>query len=171
MGFLIISASLNKESRSFILASAAKQIFQEKKEQVELIDLRNYHLPFCDAGPSFSHPEVLEIKQKIEQAAAIIVTAPVYNYDMNAALKNLYDLTGSAWQGKIVGLMAVGGGKSSYMAPMNFLNGLMLNARSFVIPKYVYVLENEIIGASLHNREIENRIRELVDTAIILVRQ
>lgn len=166
MHFLLISASLNKKSRSFVLAQTAFRIFQQAGRIAELIDLRDYQLPMCDAGASFSHPQVKELKQKIEQAAAIIVAAPVYNYDLNAAVKNLYDLTGSAWEGKLVGLMAVGGGRASYMAPMNFLNGLMLNARCLIIPRYVYALEEEVDQQTLKSEEVKQRIEQLVKTNI-----
>ena len=168
MYFLLISASLNKKSRSFVLARTALEIFQAQHKKAELIDLRDYDLPLCDAGAAFGHAQVVEIKQKIEQATAIIVSAPVYNYDMNAALKNIYDLTGSAWEGKLVGLMAVGGGKGSYMAPMNFLNGLMLNARCLIVPRYVYALEQDIEGRELKNEEIRTRIQHLVRQTINL---
>lgn len=47
------------------------------------------------------------------------MAAPVYNFDLNAVSKNLYDLTGSTWEGNLVGLMAVAGGRASYMAPMS----------------------------------------------------
>ncbi|MDK2986469.1 MAG: hypothetical protein PWQ96_2113 [Clostridia bacterium] len=85
---------------------------------------------------------------------------------ISCAVKNLYDLTGSAWEGKLVGLMAVGGGRASYMAPMNFLNGLMLNARCLVIPRYVYALEKEIDQETLKSEEVKQRIEQLVKTTI-----
>ena len=168
MEYLIISASLNKTSRSFVLSQSALEVFKQYRRQAELIDLRNYQLPLCDGGETFNHPHVKQIKQKIEKASALIVAGPIYNYEMNASLKNLFDLTGSAWEGKIIGLMAVGGGRNSYMAPMNFLNSLMFNARCLIVPRYVYALENQISETQPLPTEITKRINELVETTIRL---
>ncbi|MCD6375491.1 MAG: hypothetical protein J7L94_08170 [Caldisericaceae bacterium] len=55
------------------MAKTAQQTFRNLNETAELIDLRDYSLPMCDAGASFSHPQVTYLKQKIEQEAAIIV--------------------------------------------------------------------------------------------------
>ena len=39
-------------------------------------------------------------------ADAILLAVPIYNYDVNAAAKNLVEHTGSAWENKIVGFLA-----------------------------------------------------------------
>ena len=46
----------------------------------------------------------------IEAARVIIVATPIYNYDANAAAKNLVELTGSAWEDKTVGFLCAAGG-------------------------------------------------------------
>ncbi len=168
MAYLIISASLHKRSRSRVLAEFALEVFKEKNSEAELIDLRDYPLPFCDGGESFGHPQVAELKTKILNSEGILVAAPVYNYDLNAAIKNVLDLTASAWENKVVGLMATAGGRGSYMAPMNFLNALMLNSRCLVIPRYVFALESEIQEKNFTNPQIPDRIRELVSTMLRL---
>ena len=68
-------------------------------------------------------------------------------------------------------LMAVveaAGGKSSYMSPISYMNSLMLDYRSIIIPRFVYTDgsgfddENNIIDP------IKERIKELVDFSILL---
>ena len=168
MNYLIISSSLNKQSRSRVLARYAKNIFSKSGKIVEFIDLQDYDLPFYDGGPSFDHTQVKELQRQIGQADAILVAAPVYNYGLNSAVKNLLDLTISSWEEKIVGLMLSGGGRNSYMAGMGFLNSLMLNARCLIIPRFVYALEEEISETEIQSSEIKQRISELVETAIRL---
>ncbi|NOX88786.1 MAG: NAD(P)H-dependent oxidoreductase, partial [Calditrichaeota bacterium] len=144
MAYLIISASLNKKSRSRVLAEYAADVFVSRGIEAELVDLRDYPLPLCDGGESFNHPLTKQLQEKISRAEGILVGAPVYNYDLNAAIKNVFDLTGSAWEGKIVGVMVTAGGRGSYMAPMAFMNALMLNSRCLVIPRFVYAPEKEV---------------------------
>ena len=42
----------------------------------------------------------------------------------------------------------------------------MLNCRSFIIPRYVYATGSDFKDDKLNNSDVENRINELVDTAI-----
>ncbi len=168
MSYLIISSSLNKHSRSRVLARHAQTIFASFNRQADFIDLQDYDLPFCDGQDTLNHPQVLHLKSLIGRAKTLLLAAPVYNYGMNGALKNLFDLTTSAWQEKLVGLMLAGGGKASYMAGMSFLNSLMINARCLIIPRFVFALEGEIGASQIQSQEIERRLRELVETALRL---
>lgn len=171
MAFLIISSSLNPRSRSRVLAKTALDLLKKEHQAADLIDLREINLPFCDGGPSFSESNVLFVKEKIQRASAILIAAPVYNYGLNAAVKNLIDLTGSAWEGKLVGMMVTGGGQRSYMAPMSFLNSLMLNSRCLIVPRFVYALEDDISEKGIVNTEITRRIHELVRETIELAQK
>ncbi|MDP6500219.1 MAG: hypothetical protein QF847_03295 [Candidatus Marinimicrobia bacterium] len=61
----------------------------------------------------------------------------MYNYDVNAAAKNLLELTGSGWNEKTVGFICNAGGDKSYMSVMSFANSLMLDHRCKIIPCFV----------------------------------
>ena len=111
---------------------------EAEKVNIELIDLRNYDLPLCDGDESSDTLQVQELKTKIRNAQGILIATPVYNYNINAALKNLIELTGSAWTDKVVGFICLAGGKNSYMSVMSLANSLMLDFRSIIIPRFVY---------------------------------
>ena len=68
----------------------------------------------------------------------MIVAAPVYNYDVSASAKNMIELTGNAWEDKMVGFLCAAGGMSSYMSVMAYANSLMLDFRCVIIPRFVY---------------------------------
>ena len=112
--------------------------FNSKNTNLELIDLRNFDLPLCDGDESSDSLQVQELKTKIRNAQGILIATPVYNYNINAALKNLIELTGSAWTDKVVGFICSAGGKNSYMSVMSLANSLMLDFRSIIIPRFVY---------------------------------
>ncbi len=159
---VILSASLNADSNSRILAREAQRVLEGDGQPVTLVDLRDYPLPFCDAGPAYEHPHVSFLSEVIHRATAAIVATPIYNYDGNAALKNLIELTGShAWEGKVVGFLCAAAGKSSYMSIMGFANSLMLDFRSVIVPRFVYATGAAFSEGRLTDPEQIRRVAEL----------
>lgn len=88
----------------------------------------------CDGNEASDHDAVKDIAQRIQRATTVLLSSPVYNYDVSAAMKNLIELTGAAWEDKIVGFLCAAGGKGSYMSPMGLANSLMLDFHCLVIP-------------------------------------
>lgn len=164
--YLVISTSLNTQSRSRLLARAASAAFSAVGAPSRLIDLQEFELPFCDAAECYSHPSVQELSGAIKDASAVLLCSPVYNYDLSSSAKNLIELTGSAWEKQIVGFLVSAGGRSSYMSVMSFANSLMLDFRSFIIPRFVYTTEDQIEGDTLQNPKIQERISDLVTETI-----
>lgn len=158
---LTISCSLNVASRSRVLARIAHEHLSREGISCEIVDLCDHPLPLCDAGSAYGHPSVARLACLIEQAKGVLLAAPVYNYDLNAAAKNLLELTGKAWTGKVVGFVCAAGGESSYMSVMPFANSLMLDYRCVIVPRFVYVTGKAFNGDRLENTEIEERVRLL----------
>lgn len=165
--YLVISTSLNPESKSRILA---KNVYESLKKQVkaEWIDLSDYNLPLCDGDAAYSNAQVDKLTKKIESAAALLLAVPVYNYAASAAAKNLIELTGSAWNDKVVGFLCAAGGRSSYMSIMNLANCLMLDFRCIINPRFVYADGSAFQGDKIVSSEIQERIAELATSTIKL---
>ena len=138
MRCLILSTSLNPTSRSAGLAAAAHEAVEALGVPAGALDLRDAPLPLCDGGACYADPAVGEASAAIAAADLLLVALPVYNYGVNAATKNLLELTGKAWEGKTVGFLCAAGGRVSYMAVMGFANTLMLDCRCLVLPRFVY---------------------------------
>ena len=161
MRYLILSCSLNPESRSRILARMAFQHLASRPGGAEFIDLQDYQLPLSDAGASYAHPHVIALTPKVRAAKAIIVAAAIYNYDVNAAAKNLLELTAAAWEGKVVGFICAAGGHASYMSLMPFANSLMLDYRCHIIPRFVYAAPAHIDESTFGDAALNRRIEDL----------
>jgi FMN reductase len=163
MRYLTLSCSLNPKSRSRILARIVHKHLSTRPGGAELIDLQDYNLPISDAGACYGHPHVREIGPKIHEAKAIIVASPIYNYnyDVNAAAKNLLELTGQAWESKIVGFICAAGGHGSYMSVMPFANSLMLDYRCLIIPRFVYAAPAHIDESTFGDKALNERIESL----------
>ncbi len=160
---LIISTSLNPDSRSRMLADAAVVAMQNNRQQCELMDLANLELPFCDGDQCYGHPDAQKLAQAISSASSIVIAAPVYNYDVSAACKNMVELTGKAWTDKIVGFMLAAGGAGSYMSVMGLANSLMLDFRCLIAPRFVYGTGDAFVENQVSD-EVGDRIDELVKT-------
>ena len=170
LSILVIGCSLSANSRSCVLAEAAVGALRSRGVRAELIDLRELDLPLCDGGVCYDHPAVAPLTRRMEEAAALLVASPVYNYDVNAAAKNLVELTGSAWRDKPVGFLCTAGGRNSYMAPIGLANSLMLDFRSLIIPRFVYAVKEDFEASGEVAGPLRERIEQLAAAADGLAR-
>lgn len=84
--------------------------------EVEILDLRDYPLPFYDDStpPSmikdgaYANAEVKRFAQKIAEADAFIIVTPEYNRGPSAVLKNALDSASREWNNKPVAFIAHG---------------------------------------------------------------
>jgi NAD(P)H-dependent FMN reductase len=149
MSTLIISTSLNPDSRSRRLARVAESRLRGAGSPVSFVDVRDLSLPPCDASGSAEHPGSREIGARIAGAHGIILAFPIYNYDGGAAAKNLIELTGKAWRDRTVALIGAAGGRGSYMAPLGLANSLLLDFQCTIVPRIVVVTEDAFDGDEL----------------------
>ena len=162
MTFLVISSSLNPKSRSKLLAQVAFKSLEQLKAPVEWLDLAEHSIPFCDGDLAYENPEVKKLEDKIQTARGILLAVPIYNYDANAAAKNLIELTGKSWSNKVIGFLCAAGGKGSYMSIMSLANSLMLDFRCLIIPRFVYSTGEAFKEGKIVDTEVKDRVIELV---------
>jgi len=158
---LVLSCSLNPESNSALLAQAAQRALLDDGVPAELVDLRTLELPPCDGDTAYDHPDAKALKGKIDAADAILIASPVYNYDTSAATKNVVELTGSAWEGKAVGILCAAGGSRAYMAPTSLANSLMYDFRCHITPRFVYATRGDFDGDEIDSSGLRERIGQL----------
>lgn len=166
--FLILSASLNPGSRSRLLAAAARDHLESIHREVTWFSLADTPLPFCDGASAYADPNVVQLGHLIETAEAIFVASPVYNYDVNAAIKNAVELTGKKWTGQVVAMMLAAGGSGSYMSAMGLANSLMLDFRCHIVPRFVYATGDAFEGDEVTDETIQARIEQLVTDTVRL---
>lgn len=164
--YLIFTTSLRPGSHAKIMANVLLNNLKEKNQDAELIDLFELELPFCDGDKCYDHENVKSLKKKVETAKGIIIATPIYNYDANAAAKNLIELIGKSLMNKVVGFVCAAGGQRSYMSIMNLANDLMLDFRCIIIPKFVYATDEAFIGDDITDEQVSERLQELADSLI-----
>ena len=163
---LVISTSGNPDSNSRRMGRAAFAHMQKKNVECEWIDISTMELPLCDADKCYGMPGSKKLGAAIEAADGILVAAPVYNYDVAASAKNMIELTGSAWENKIVGFLCAAGGTSSYMSVMAYANSLMLDFRCVIIPRFVFATGEAFDGENIIDKRIVERIETVADELV-----
>src|ERR1700690_1267890 len=75
---------------------------------VELLDLRDYPMPFFNEPVSpnykkepYTEPSVVRWTAKIAEADAFLMITPEYNHGYSAVLKNAIDYVGPEWHDKV----------------------------------------------------------------------
>ena len=159
--YLVVSTSGNPDSNSRRMGRIAFACLERAKVDCEWLDISVLGLPLCDADKCYTQPAAQKLSATIEAADAILVATPVYNYDVSAAAKNMVELTGSAWEDKIVGFLCAAGGMNSYMSVMAFANSLMLDFRCIIIPRFVYATGHAFEGDKLKDEKVAKRIEEV----------
>lgn len=98
----------------------AKWIFEEAKKRkewdAELLDLRDFPLPFFDESSSpsmggihYQNPVAKKWVETIQEKDAFIICSPEYNHGYPAVLKNALDYAYAEWNKKPVGFVSWGG--------------------------------------------------------------
>ncbi|MDP6041456.1 MAG: NAD(P)H-dependent oxidoreductase [Candidatus Latescibacteria bacterium] len=173
MTITIFSCSMHPMSRSYVLAKQAEENLKAEDVDVRFFDLRDYDLDFCGQPEARDNPAVGELRNAVQDSAAVLMAVPIYNFYVNAVAKNLIELTGRAWIYKLVGFMCAAGGQASYMSVMNIANSLMLDFRCLVVPRFVYALgdafgNDRTEDMFVADEGILERLQELTDMTVKL---
>ena len=115
MNIAVISCSLHPLSRSYVMARHIIGEIESLGSTVQLHDLRHYNIELRDVNSGRKNNQIQEFVGDIQTASAVILAVPIYSFYANAAAKNLIELTGGAWNEKVVGFICAAGGRSSYM--------------------------------------------------------
>lgn len=158
---LVISCSLNPASRSRILARSAHERLRLAGHAAAYADLAEVNLPLCDADAASASPGAARMRSMIAEAYGVMLSFPIYNYDAGAAAKNLIELTGAAWENKVVAMLCAAGARTSYMAPMSLAASLMLDFRCYIVPRFVMALPEDFDGQTIASQAVRDRIDSL----------
>lgn len=160
---LILACSLDARSRSYLLAVEAHKQLAARSVNVRLTDLRELQIPLAPGYNTEPGEGVARLRAEIGEASHLIFAVPVYNWDVNAAAKNVVEwMSDSELAGKTVAFLCAAGGSSSYMSVMAFANSLMLDFRCWIVPRFVYAVGSDFSEDAVSNPQIVERIERMV---------
>jgi NAD(P)H-dependent FMN reductase len=118
---------------------------------VELIDLRDYPLPFFDAASpartlrDYASPETKRFGEVLDRADGYVIVTPEYNHGYSAVLKNAIDHTFVEWKHKPVTFVSwgnVGGARA-----VEQLRLVMIELEMAPLRHAVHILPDVLIPA------------------------
>ena len=138
--FVGIAGSLRPDSYSQMALQLAAQRLQALGAEVEILDLREMNLPFCDGGKEYpDYPDVERLRQAFLEADGFVLATPEYHGSVSGVLKNALDLMSfDQLAGKVAGAISVLGGQSNSNA-LNDLRTIMRWVHTWVIPEQVAI--------------------------------
>jgi NAD(P)H-dependent FMN reductase len=104
----------------------------------------------------------------VRAADAVVMAVPIYNYDVNAAAKNMVEHVSKAFEGKLIAFLCAAGGQGSYMSIMSLANSLMLDFRCLIVPRFVYALWNDFSDNKIASEKLTTRIKQLCEEVVRL---
>ena len=135
-----IGGSLRTGSYSMRSLRLVAQKCKDLGADIEVLDLREMDIPFCDGGSDYpDHPDVEVLRDKVKEADAIIIATPEYHGSVSGVIKNALDLLSfDHFTNKVTGCISVLGGQSNN----NSLNDLRIILRwvhAWTIPEQIAI--------------------------------
>ena len=156
-----ITGSLRNSSYTFQALEAATTRVEKLGAEVEILDLRQMNLPFCDGSDDYpGYPDVEKLRNTVKAADGLILATPEYHGSVSGVIKNALDLMSfEHLSDKVTGLISVLGGQSNSNA-LNDLRIIIRWVHGWVIPEQVAVgqawkvfdAEGKVIDAKLSER-------------------
>lgn len=178
MKILGIAGSLREGSFNRMALKAAQSLAPEGVT-IETFDIKG--LPGFDQDDEKNPPaQVVDMKQKIKDADAILFVTPEYNYSIPGVLKNAIDWASrpygdSAWSGKPVAIMgasvgALGTARAQYHLRQTFvfLNMHAVNQPEVMISQAHTKFDEQ---GNLTDETSKKLIRQLLEELVALARK
>lgn len=150
--------------------AATQKVLDEMKKmnpdlEVELLDLKQYKLEFCDGRPHSDYNEdTRKVIELVSSAEMYVIGTPIFQASIPGTFKNLIDLIPpEVFHHKIIGFIATGGNQQHYLVIENQLKPIAGYFNSFVAPSYVFVHNKDFNEQNqIVNQEVLNKITNLV---------
>ena len=155
MKTIIISSSLSKNSKSFILCNEVNKKLKDLGFRSEVIDARSislnpYHLT--------QSKELDNLSNKISKADNLIIAMGVHNFSINDSLKIILDTCFKNVEGKFFGILCAAGGEKSYLSTMHLTQICMNEWRMIQLPRIIYATKRDFKNNKLTSKDIKERI-------------
>ncbi|MBE9077416.1 NAD(P)H-dependent oxidoreductase [Romeria aff. gracilis LEGE 07310] len=170
-----IGGSLRTNSYSMQALELAAQRVKALGAEVQVLDLRQMQLPFCDGGGDYpDYPDVAVLQNTVKHADGLILATPEYHGSVSGVIKNALDLMGfDELSGKVAGGISVLGGQPNSNA-LNELRLIMRWVHAWVIPEQIAIGQawqafNE--DGSLKDEKLAQRFDDFAESLVTNVQK
>ena len=168
---ILIQGSLNQNSKTSVILDEVIKILKEKNITHETIDLRKLKLEFCDGRDLKEYNQDLQNAYKqIKEANGYVIGMPVYCYSVSGVLKNFLDITCSAMENKVTGIVCNAGGVMSYLASADLMKILSYEVHVLTVQPTVYAYGNDFKDGKIENEKVLHKAKAMVENLIALIK-
>ncbi|MGI8932824.1 MAG: NADPH-dependent FMN reductase [Phormidesmis sp.] len=135
-----IGGSLRTDSYSMQALHIAAERAKDLGAAVQVLDLKEMNLPFCDGGSDYpDYPDVEVLQTAVKAADALILSTPEYHGSVSGVIKNALDLMSfEQLSGKVTGFISVLGGQPNSNA-LNDMRVIMRWVHAWSIPEQIAI--------------------------------
>lgn len=174
LNILGIAGSLRKESYNTFALKAAQELLPDNVA-LEIVNLLG--IPVFNQDDEMTPPAaVLEFKEKIMAADAILFATPEYNYSLPGGLKNAIDWGSrpygkSVWQGKTAAIMGVSIGNFGTARAQYDLRKILVALDMPVVVQPEVMIGNAAQRFDQNGILTDERSRELIRKLLMTLKQ
>lgn len=167
-----ISGTVTGSKTSIIVKHVLDLVKQyEPSFDVELLDLKEVDLPFCDGRDPLTYTG--DAKKAIDLLASadfFVVGTPIFRASLTGALKNLFDLVpDDVFRNKVMGLVANGGTYQHYLVVENQVKPIAGYFRCYTAPSVVYLHGGHFNEANeISDPQILKRLDDLAKELVMM---
>jgi len=163
-----IAGSLRPGSVTCHAIQQGLQLIEESGWEIELLDLREMTLPFCDSSREYpDFPDVQRLREAVQSADGILLGTPEYHGSLSGVLKNCLDLLeNSDVEGKVFAVLSVLGGSTS-MNAVNHVRTICRQLHAWTVPEQLLIPNSQKAFDSegtLVDPVLKGRLQELVSS-------
>ncbi|WP_458413500.1 NADPH-dependent FMN reductase [Schinkia sp. CFF1] len=136
-----ISGTITGSKTLVVVNKVLEEIKKMNPEvEVELLDLKQYNVQFCDGRPPSDYTgDTKKVIDIISAADSYIIGTPIFQGSFTGALKNVIDLVPpSEFNHKVIGFIATGGNHQHYLVIENQLKPIAGYLNTYVAPSFVF---------------------------------
>jgi NAD(P)H-dependent FMN reductase len=165
---LIIQASLNPQSKTAVVVGEAEKILNSLDEvDYQILDLRYFDMQFCDGRKLKDYnSDTQKAFEMINDADGFIVGMPVYCYSVSGPLKNLIDITSSAMEKKVAGILCTTGSPMSFLASSDLAKILAYESHVFSVQPVVCSSYEDFKDGKLQSRKVKEKLQNMIEVLL-----
>lgn len=172
MKILVLSASTIGKRTKTATEGIVKSLKAQYDEEHELkyINLQDKDIMFSDGRNYLDYRgDTGEVTQAIMASDILFIGTPIFQASIPATLKNIFDLLPqNALQFKTVSMIVTAGSEKHFLIPETQLKPILSYMKANVVPNYVFLLDQEIMGDVITSDDVYFRIHTLIEDTMIL---
>ena len=169
---LVIQGSLNPKSKTAVVTREAEKVLNGFNGiEFQTLDLRSLEMQFCDGRKLKEYnSDTQKAYEMVDKADGLIIGMPVYCYSVSGPLKNFIDITSSAMEEKVAGIICTTGSSMSYLASADLAKILAYESSVLSIQPVVCSSYEDFSDGRLESQKVREKLNAMIEVLVGLLK-